>query len=231
MNKLMMVAGAAMVAGVMAGCTTTGGASKDVVGEWQKERCSCELVQPTVTHPAAKAGVVALAPVASGLYKTTCDYVDKVAATDRGRRIYIGYVNDVKAKVEAGKSKADAEAEVRAAITPEQKKLVDEYLAAVKTSNFDVLLAAGQKLLADIADATLKVTNEGVKLADSLAKDKKLSENVFALAAETSKLTGDLDKIKDQLVDAGVGAKLYVQLVTDDQKAAKEYMADYPIEG
>lgn len=231
MNKIMMLAAVAAGVAFASGCSTTGGASKDVVGEWQKERCSCELVQPTVTHPVAKSGVIALAPVASGLYKTTCDYVDKVAATDRGRRIYIGYVNDIKAKVEAGKSKADAEAEVRAAITPEQKKLVDEYLAAVKTSNFDVLLAAGQKLLADVADATLKVTNEGVKLADALSKDKQLSGNVFALAAETSKLTGDLNKIKNQLADAGAGAKLYVQLVTDDQKAAKEYMADYPIEG
>lgn len=133
MNKIMMLAAFAAGVAFASGCSTTGGASKDVVGEWQKERCSSELVQPTVTHPVAKSGVIALAPVASGLYKTTCDYVDKVAATDRGRRIYIGYVNDIKAKVEAGKSKADAEAEVRAAITPEQKKLVDEYLAAVKT--------------------------------------------------------------------------------------------------
>ena len=96
MKKLMMIAGAVALVGMMSGCAT-GKAGEDKVAAWQKERTPVEVLKSKIEVKAAGAVVEALDVAPYGIYKAIADKVDKAATMERYRRIYLGYVTDVKA--------------------------------------------------------------------------------------------------------------------------------------
>ena len=102
MKKLMMVAGVVALAGMMSGCIS-GKAGEDKVAAWQKDRTPVEVLKSKIEIKAAGAVVEALDVAPYGIYKAIADKVDKTATMERYRRIYLGYVADVKALEEQGK--------------------------------------------------------------------------------------------------------------------------------
>ena len=145
MNKLMMVAGAVALAGMMTGCAT-GKAGEDKVANWQKERTPVEVLKSKIEVKAAGAVVEALDVAPYGIYKAIADKVDKAAVMERYRRIYLGYVADVQALEKQGKSRDAARKEVLDAVKAQADGAqtiakLNEYLKTAKETNFEAITA------------------------------------------------------------------------------------------
>ena len=233
MNKLMMVAGAIALAGMMAGCAT-GKAGEDKVANWQKERTPVEVLKSKISIKAAGAVVEALDVAPFGIYKSIADKVDKAAVMDRYRRIYLGYVGDVQELEKQGKSRDEA----RKAVLDQVKAQPDgaqtiaklnEYLKLAKETNFDAIFAWIQKITQELQAASGKFANETPKALNQLIDIAK-KEGGMAIMTIPSQGKDDLAVIGQQLKDAGVGLALYTEMVQADKEAAK-VQADYPVEG
>ena len=233
MNKLMVIAGATLLAGVIAGCAT-GGAGEDKVANWQKERTPVEVLKSKISVKAAGAIVEALDVAPFGIYKSIADKVDKAAVMERYRRIYLGYVSDVQALEQQGKSRDEA----RKAVIDEVKKQPDgaqtiaklnEYLKTAKETNFEAVFAWIQKMTEEIAAASQKFANESPNAINQLIEIAQ-KEGGMAVLSIPSEGKDDLAVIGQQLKDAGEGLAIYTEMVQADKKAA-EMQADYPVEG
>ena len=233
MNKLMMVAGAALVAVAMTGCAT-GKAGEDKVGNWQKERTPVEVLKSQISIKAAGAVVEALDVAPFGIYKAIADKVDGAAAIDRSRRSYQMYIGSIKEAMEQGKSKEDAlkqaNAELNAA--PDSAKLkadIKAYLEQANKTDFEAIFAWIQKMTEELQKATQKFADETPKALQQLVDIGK-KEGGMAIMTIPSQGKDDLAVIGNQLKDAGVGLAIYVEMVNADKEAAK-MQAEYPIEG
>lgn len=233
MNKLMMVAGAALVAVAMTGCAT-GKAGEDKVGNWQKERTPVEVLKSKISIKAAGAVVEALDITPFGLYKAIADKVDGAAAIDRSRRSYQMYIGSVKEAMEQGKSKEEAlkqaNAELNAA--PDSAKLkadIKAYLEQANKTDFEAIFAWIQKMTEELQKATQKFADETPKALQQLVDIGK-KEGGMAIMTIPSQGKDDLAVIGNQLKDAGMGLAIYVEMINADKEAAK-MQAEYPIEG
>ena len=233
MKKLMLIAGAVALAGVIAGCAT-GGAGEDKVANWQKERTPVEVLKSKIEIKAAGAVVEALDVTPFALYKAIADKVDKAAVMDRYRKIYLGYVGDIKALVEQGKSKDDARKQVYAALAAQENGAdtiakLNEYLKTSKETNFEAIMAWIQKFTEELQAASQKFANETPNALQQLMDIAK-KEGGMALMKIPSQGKDDLAVIGAQLADTGKGLALYIEMVNADKDAAK-MQAEYPVEG
>ncbi len=233
MNKMMTIASALVGAIVMTGCASTGG---NPITEWQSERSCAEVIAAKnaageaitledVLHKSdcdqqvIAAGMNTLAVVSAPLYLQVVTAVDQLAASQEGRRIYIGIQQDI----EAG---AKAE-EILAAMPPEDKAAYKAYEASISQVNQESVMNDVVKPLLETLAA------ETIKASDAIAvmtNDPALKTLAYLELARASKAIGtDSKAITQQLSDATVGAKLWLDLLAKD-KEAKAFMADYPVE-
>ena len=233
MKKVMMVVGAIALAGMMAGCAT-GKAGEDKVAAWQKDRTPVAVLKSKIEVKAAGAVVEALDITPFGIYKAIADKADKAAVMDRYRKIYLGYVGDIKALEEQGKSKAEARKEVYAALAAQENGAetiakLNEYLKITKETNFEAIMAWINKITAELQAASQKFGEESPKAVQQLIDIAK-KEGGMALVTIPKQGKDDLAVIGAQLADAGKGLALYVEMVNADKEAAK-MQAEYPVEG
>ena len=223
MNKLMMVAGMVALAAALTGCATGGAADADKVAAWQKERTPVEVLKSKIEVKAAGAVVEALDVAPYGIYKAIADKVDKAAVVERYRRIYLGYVADVKALEQQGKSR-DA-----ARNGAETIAKLNEYLKISKETDFEAIMAWIQKITEELQAASQKFAEQTPQALQQLVDIAK-KEGGMAVMKIPSQGKDDLAVIGAQLKDAGVGLALYVEMVNADKEAAK-VQVDYPVEG
>lgn len=234
MKKLMVIAGAVALAGMITGCATSGAADEDKVAKWQKERTPVEVLKSKIAVKAAGAVVEALDVAPFGLYKAVADKVDKAAVMERYRRIYLGYVGDVQALEQQGKSRDEARKAVLDAVKkqPDGAQTIaklNEYLKTAKETNFEAVFAWIQKMTEEISAASQKFANETPNAINQLVAIAK-KEGGMAVVTIPSQGKDDLAVIGQQLKDAGVGLAVYTEMMQADKEAAK-MQADYPVEG
>lgn len=233
MNKLIAFIGVIAVAGMISGCVT-GGAGEDKVAKWQRERTPVEVLKSRIEVKAAGAVVEALDIAPFGLYKAVADKVDKAAVQERYRRIYLGYVGDVKGLEEQGKSREEARKAVLKQILeqPDGTQTVaklNAYLNVVKETNFEAAMAWIQRMTQEIQIATQKFAAESPNAIQQLVAIAK-KEGGMAVMKIPAQGKDDIAVVGNQLKDAGKGLALYVEMVNADKEAAK-VQADYPVEG
>ena len=233
MNKLMMVAGAVALAGMMTGCAT-GKAGEDKVANWQKERTPVEVLKSKIEVKAAGAVVEALDVAPYGIYKAIADKVDKAAVMERYRRIYLGYVADVQALEKQGKSRDAARKEVLDAVKAQADGAqtiakLNEYLKTAKETNFEAITAWINQITIELQKASEKFAQETPNALQQLVDIAKKEGGMVAVKIP-SQGKDDLAVIGEQLADSGKGLALYVEMVNADKEAAK-MQADYPVEG
>lgn len=234
MNKLMMVAGMVALAAALTGCATGGAADADKVAAWQKERTPVEVLKSKIEIKAAGAVVEALDVAPYGIYKAIADKVDKAAVVERSRRIYLGYVADVKALEQQGKSRDVARKEVLDQVKAQPNGAetiakLNEYLKISKETDFEAIMAWIQKITEELQAASQKFAEQTPQALQQLVDIAK-KEGGMAVMKIPSQGKDDLAVIGAQLKDAGVGLALYVEMVNADKEAAK-VQADYPVEG
>lgn len=234
MNKLMMVAGMVALAAALTGCATGGAADADKVAAWQKERTPVEVLKSKIEVKAAGAVVEALDVAPYGIYKAIADQVDKAAVVERYRRIYLGYVADVKALEQQGKSRDAARKEVLDQVKAQPNGAetiakLNEYLKISKETDFEAIMAWIQKITEELQAASQKFAEQTPQALQQLVDIAK-KEGGMAVMKIPSQGKDDLAVIGAQLKDAGVGLALYVEMVNADKEAAK-VQVDYPVEG
>lgn len=234
MNKLMMVAGMVALAAALTGCATGGAADADKVAAWQKERTPVEVLKSKIEVKAAGAVVEALDVAPYGIYKAIADKVDKAAVVERYRRIYLGYVADVKALEQQGKSRDAARKEVLDQVKDQPNGAetiakLNEYLKISKETDFEAIMAWIQKITEELQAASQKFAEQTPQALQQLVDIAK-KEGGMAVMKIPSQGKDDLAVIGAQLKDAGVGLALYVEMVNADKEAAK-VQVDYPVEG
>ena len=233
MKKLMMIAGAIALVGMIAGCAS-GKAGEDKVAAWQKDRTPVKVLKSKIAVKAAAAVVEAADVAPFGIYKSIADKADKAAVMDRYRKIYLGYVNDIKALEQQGKSKAEARKQVYAALSAQEggaEKIakLKEYLKTSKETNFEAITAWITQVSAELQAATQKFSNETPNILNQLAEIAK-KEGGMAVVTIPKQGKDDLAVISAQLADAAKGLALYVEMTNADKEAAK-MQAEYPVEG
>lgn len=244
MNKLIAFIGVIAVAGMISGCVT-GGAGEDKVAKWQRERTPVEVLKSSIADTskdskdpavdkAAAAVVETLAIVPFGLYKAVADKVDKAAVQERYRRIYLGYVGDVKGLEEQGKSREEARKTVLKQILeqPDGTQTVaklNAYLKVAKESNFDAIEAWIKTMEEKLGEAGKKLSEQSPIAMQKIAEIAQNGNGIAAMRL-AAKGRDDIAVIGAQLTDAGKGLALYVEMVNADKEAAK-VQADYPVEG
>lgn len=234
MNKLMMVAGMVALAAALTGCATGGAADADKVAAWQKERTPVEVLKSKIEVKAAGAVVEALDVAPYGIYKAIADKVDKAAVVERYRRIYLGYVADVKALEQQGKSRDAARKEVLDQVKAQPNGAetiakLNEYLKISKETDFEAIMAWIQKITEELQAESQKFAEQTPQALQQLVDIAK-KEGGMAVMKIPSQGKDDLAVIGAQLKDAGVGLALYVEMVNADKEAAK-VQVDYPVEG
>ena len=234
MNKLMMVAGMVALAAALTGYATGGAADADKVAAWQKERTPVEVLKSKIEVKAAGAVVEALDVAPYGIYKAIADKVDKAAVVERYRRIYLGYVADVRALEQQGKSRDAARKEVLDQVKAQPNGAetiakLNEYLKISKETDFEAIMAWIQKITEELQAASQKFAEQTPQALQQLVDIAK-KEGGMAVMKIPSQGKDDLAVIGAQLKDAGVGLALYVEMVNADKEAAK-VQVDYPVEG
>ena len=227
MNKLVKAAGV-IAAGLIVGCVTTSDRD-DPVGRWQKDRFASDAIAklqkenklPSASDVSVKSsiGVAAGAaiintfdvPFAAG-YAKVVKNVDEAYAMGEGSIVF----KDVADAAFDNKTSIEAEA---AKLTPEDKKLFDDYVAytkGLKTEDMDSTL----KLIADL----LKQFAAGTAQVGGLAAQVKACPEFAALTGlaamkETKNLGSDMSDLKDQLASATEGLQLWNAQVEQNKKA------------
>ena len=233
MKKLMVIAGAIALAGMMAGCAT-GKAGEDKVAAWQKDRTPVEVLKSKIEIKAAGAVIEALDVAPFGIYKAIADKVDKAAVMDRYRRLYLSYIGEIDGLMQQGKSKDEAIKQARATLAAmengaENIAKLKEYLKVSKETDFEAITAWIQKITEELQAAGQKFADETPKALQQLM-DIAQKEGGMAVVKIPSQGKDDIAVVGNQLADAGKGLALYVEMVNADKDAAK-MQAEYPVEG
>lgn len=237
MKKEFMYAAIAAVAmsGLMVGCASNSDVENPVAA-WQAERSNAaaiaaanEAARPltlddvvyksTIENPALAAPINALATVPAALYLQVVTEVDQLAAAQDGRLIYMGVQNDIAAGAKWEDLKAQMTPEDLAAYTAYQKSI-----SQVDQQN--VIDTIVMPLIA-------KLTEESAKVAATIAAVKAdpafKALAGFELIKAGKNLAADGSALSGQFADATAGANLWLDLLKKD-KAAKEFMQNYPVE-
>ena len=234
MNKLVMVAGAIALAGIVSGCATTGAAGDDKVGAWQKSRTPVAVLESKIEVKAAGAIVEALDVAPFGIYKAIADKVDGMATMDRSRRAYQMYVGTIQELVEQGKTKEEALKEANAQLDSVENSAqlradIKAYLAEAEKTDFQACLDWAAKIGEELQLATQKFTEEA---SNALSQIIEIAQNEGGMAALKipAQAKDDLAVVGNQLADSVKGLAIYVELVNADKNAAA-MQVEYPIEG
>lgn len=236
MKKAVFAAMLALAGLVIVGCvsSTKGGAGDDKVGIWQAERTPVAVLTSNIQVKAAGAIVEALDVAPYGLYKSIADKVDKAGTLDRYRRLYLGYVGDVKALEEQGKSREEASKEVLTALKgmeggQETLAKLNEYLKVTKETNFEVVFKWIVDVTQQVVNATSKFAEESPKALQQIVDIAK-KEGGMAVIKIPAQAKDDLAVIGDQLEACSYGLTLYKEMMEADKKVS-ELQVEYPIEG
>jgi len=229
-----MVISAVALSVMIAGCATSGASDEDKVAKWQNERTPVEVLKSKIEVKAAGAVVEALDVAPFGIYKAIADKVDKAAVMDRYRKIYLGYVSDIKGLEEQGKAKEEARKEVYSALAAQENGAetiakLNEYLKMAKETNFEAVTAWIAKMTEELQAASQKFANETPNALNQLVEIAQ-KEGGMAAIKIPSQGKDDIAVVGQQLADAGIGLKLYVEMTNADKAAAK-MQAEYPVEG
>ena len=245
MKKLMMIAGAAALAGAMTGCGMFGIGSdnfdknadqeanaaslqKEVL-KWQKERTPVAVLKSKISVKAAGAIVEALDVVPFGLYKPLAEKCDYAFDDYRYHDAYSGYVDNVKALEAQGKSRDDARKEAFAKIDADTQAKVKAYIAKAEKNNWQEIWAWCAKMGEEVAAATSKFAEESPKALNQILEIAK-KEGGMAAFKIPSQGKDDLAVIGDQLKDSGKALVYYKQIMGEieaDSKMATEYPAEF----
>ena len=234
MKKLTIAVCAVALAGIITGCATGGAADKDKVANWQKERTPVEVLKSKIEIKAAGAVVESLDVAPFGIYKAIADKVDKTAEMDRYRKIYLGYVSDIKGLEEQGKSKEEARKQVYAALASQENGAetiakLNEYLKIAQETDFEAVAAWISSIGDELQKALQKFSDEVPNALNQLIEIAQ-KEGGMAVLKIPAQGKDDIAVIGQQLADAGVGLKLYVEMTNADKEAAM-MQAEYPVEG
>ena len=152
---------------------------------------------------------------------------------ERYRKIYLGYVGDIKALEEQGKSKEEARKIVYDAIAAQEDGAetiakLKEYLRVANETDFEAVTAWVQKIGEELQAALQKFSDEMPQALQQLIDIAK-QEGGMALMKIPSQGKDDLAVIGGQLADAGKGIALYLEMSNADKDAAS-LQAEYPVE-
>ena len=230
MKKLMMIAGAAALAGMMAGCATTGGEEdavtkfKNEVSTWQKERTPVAVLKSKISVKAAGAIVEALDVVPFGLYKPLAEKCDFAFDDYRYHVILSAYNNDVAELVKQGKSEDVAKKEAWARIDKADRPKVKAYIEKAQKNNWQEIRDWCAKMGEEVAAATTKFAKESPEALNQIVEIAK-KEGGMAIMTIPSQGKDDLDVIGAQLKDAGIALKYYRQIMSEIEADSKETSA------
>lgn len=232
MKKLMVVAGAIALAGMMAGCATTGGAEDKVaafkkeVSTWQKERTPVAVLKSKISVKAAGAIVEALDVAPFGLYKPLAEKCDFAFADYRYHVIISGYNNNVAELVKQGKSQDEAKKEAWAKIDKADRPKVKAYIEKAQKNNWQEIWAWCAKMGEEVAAATDKFAKESPNALNQVSGLlEKEGITGFGAITVTKQAKDDLAVIGDQLKDAGIALKYYQQIMHEIEADSKETSA------
>lgn len=254
MNKLMMVATAAMVGAMVTGCATSG---KDPMVEWQDGRFKAQEINAVkaegkmpqvqdVLYKSLNNGnglcaplavpIDAVSPVPAALYLKVVVGVDELMATQAGRNALTEYnklAAGNPAEDEAPMTKeqilAKWEKDLAAAKekNPEAKSKLDaikEYQVYLKNANPDTLIPIINDIITVQIPAALENVQKTVQtvLDDAKSGKLKLEATGMELLGGLSNTGKDGAALGQQLADAGIGAKYWLQLAQSDSDAKKD---------
>ena len=231
MKKLMVIAGAVALAGMMAGCATTGGgedkvsAFKKEVATWQKERTPVQVLKSKISVKAAGAIVEALDVAPFGLYKPLAEKCDFAFDDYRYHVILSAYNNDVAELVKQGKTKDDAKKEAWARIDKADRPKVKAYIAKAAKTNWQEVWAWCAKMGEEVAAATQKFAQESPNALNQIVE---IAQKEGGMAAIKIPAQGkdDLAVIGGQLKDAGKALAYYKQIMSEIEADSKETSAE-----
>ena len=231
MKKLMVIAGAVALAGMMAGCATTGGdedkvsAFKKEVATWQKKRTPVQVLKSKISVKAAGAIVEALDVAPFGLYKPLAEKCDFAFDDYRYHVILSAYNNDVAELVKQGKTKDDAKKEAWARIDKADRPKVKAYIAKAAKTNWQEVWAWCAKMGEEVAAATQKFAQESPNALNQIVE---IAQKEGGMAAIKIPAQGkdDLAVIGDQLKDAGKALAYYKQIMSEIEADSKETSAE-----
>ena len=230
MKKLMVIAGAVALAGIMVGCATTGGAEDKVaafkkeVSTWQKERTPVAVLKSKISVKAARAIVEALDVAPFGLYKPLAEKCDFAFDDYRYHVIISGYNNNVAELVKQGKSQDEAKKEAWARIDKADRPKVKAYIEKAQKNNWQERWTWCAKMGEEVANATQKFAQESPNALNQIVA---IAQKEGGMAAIKIPAQGkdDLAVIGDQLKDAGIALKYYKQIMSEIEADSKETSA------
>lgn len=256
MNKLMLVASAAMVGAMVTGCATTG---KDPMVEWQDSRFKAQEIKAVksdgkmpqvqdVLYKSLNNGnglcaplavpIDAVSPVPAALYLKVVVGVDELMATQAGRRALEEYTRLSEGRgdgeYEGRKlskdeilTKWEKDLVVRREKNPDAKsdlEAIKEYQVYLKNANPDTLIPIINDIITVQIPAALENVQKTIQTVLDDAKSGKLKVEAtgLALLEGLSNTSKDGVALGQQLTDAGIGAKYWLELANADSDAKKD---------
>lgn len=240
MKKAMVLTTLALAgAALMTGCVSSSGTRNEMVDKfntWQEERVYADEIaakekaaQPLtiddVLYKSGNPSIVmstpfnTLAAGSAALYLQVVNGVDRLAAQNEGRRIFVGVQNDVA----AGSKLADILATMPAA----DKQAYTDYENAIKAEDqAKIMDTVVTPLLSTLATEAAKVA---VVVSEVRSTDEFKALAGIELVRTSGYIVADSKALSAQFSDATDGANIWLDLLKQD-KAAKEFMANYTVE-
>lgn len=244
MNKLMMVGAAIGAAMLAAGCASTGG---NPVVEWQKDRFMHEQIDASkknntsgkvelkdVSYVSCQeekfkflgAPFTALGPVVGALYMPVVNGVDEKAIMESGREKMIE-MNRLMKREENPMTKEQVFEEWAKSDKPDAKPSKDVYEEYAKycanVNNDEALKLVNDIISRQIPEASQKIADELTKALLALQNNPPTDASKMEVLGALSKAKDDAAALGKELADAGVGAKLWLDILMDEN-AMKEQM-------
>lgn len=244
MNKLMMVAGVAMVGAMMTGCATTGG---NPVVEWQKGRFMHEQIDAAKKSNASgkvelkdvsyvscqdeKFKIIGtpfstLGPVVGALYMPVVNGVDQKSIMESGREKAIE-MNKLMKREENPLTKEqvfEAWAKNDKPDAKPSKEVYEEYMKYVaNVDNDETIKLVNDIISRQIPEASQRVADELTKALQALQNNPPAGASGMEVLSALGKAKDDAAALGSELADTGVGAKLWLEILMDE-KAMKDQM-------
>ena len=244
MNKLMMVACAAMAGAMVTGCATTDG---NPVAEWQRDRFMHEQIDAAKKNNASgkvelkdvsyvscqdeKFRVIgapfsALGPVVGALYMPVVNGVDQKSIMESGREKAIE-MNKLMKREENPLTKEQVFEEWAKNDKPDAKpsrEVYEEYMKYVaNVDNDETIKLVNDIISRQIPEASQKVADELTKALQALQNNPPTDASGMEILSALGKAKDDAAALGSELADTGVGAKLWLEILMDE-KAMKEQM-------
>ncbi len=238
MKKLMVIAGAVALAGMMVGCASNKAAKEGKsekaqkehvdkltkeIKDWQKKRTPVAVLKSKIEVKAVGAMVEALDTVPFSLYKPMAEKCDFAFSDWKYHVILATYLGDVEGYMKQGKSKAEAQKLAQAGISPEDWAKTKEYIAKAQKTNWDEIWAWCAKFSEELAAATQKFATESVNAPNqALEILKRDGVGGMALMTVPKQVKGDLDVIGGQLKNTEKAFGFYRQIMKEIEADCKK---------